>query len=101
MLLDKGFFEATRKCLEECGPYDFNIVTEQSAEGGSSKIDFVALVNGESKGLVEAKSPSVMKKVGELLPPHGIELKWDRGQSLVPKILLKVSALFSVRYNIY
>ena len=41
-----------------------------------------------------------MKKVGELLPPHGIELKWDRNQSLIPKILSKVSALFSVHDNI-
>lgn len=41
-----------------------------------------------------------MKKAGELLPPCGIELKWVCGQSLVPKILSKVSALFPVRYNI-
>ncbi|KIL63596.1 hypothetical protein M378DRAFT_12032 [Amanita muscaria Koide BX008] len=63
-LLDTGFFKATRKCLGEFG------------EGGTSKVDYVALVNDEPKALCEAKSPSVMKKVGELLPPRGIELKW-------------------------
>ena len=41
-----------------------------------------------------------MKIAGELLPSRGIEMKWVRGQSLVPKLLSKVSALFPVRYNI-
>ena len=98
-MLDKGFFEAARRCFGECDPglYDFDTAWEESVEGGSSKIDYVALVNDESKALIEVKSPSVMKKVGELLPAHGIELKWDRNQSLIPKILSKVSALFNVR----
>ena len=89
-MLDHGFFEATRRCLGECGPYSFDTDKEQSVEGGSSKIDYDALVNDESKALVEVKSPSVMKKVGELLPQRGIELKWVCGQSLVPKILSNV-----------
>jgi hypothetical protein len=99
-LLDKGFFEATRKCLGRCGPYRFKTAKEQSVEGGSSKVDYVALVNNESNALLEAGSPSVMKKVGAKLPPHGIELTWVSRQSLVPKILSKVSALFPARYNI-
>ena len=96
-----GFFQATRRCLGECGPYHFQTAKEHSVEGGSSQVDYNALVNDESMVLVEARSPSVMKKVGELLPPHGIELKWVCGQSLVPKILSKVSALFPVRHNIH
>ena len=99
-MLNKGFFEATRRCLGECGPYRFKTAKEQSVEGGSSKVDFHALVNGEPKALLEAKSPSVMKKAGELLPPRGIELKWDCRQSLVSKILSQVSALFPVHFNI-
>ena len=99
-MLNQGFFEATRRCLGECGPYCFKTAKEESVEGGSSKVDYDALVNDESKALLEVKSPSVMKKAGELLPPRGIELKWVCGQSLVPKILSKVSALFPVRYNI-
>ena len=89
-LLDVGFFEATRRCLGLCGPYRFKTDKEQSVEGGSSKVDYDAQVNDESKALVEVKSPSVMKKVGELLPQRGIELKWVCGQSLVPKILSNV-----------
>ena len=54
-------------------------------------------MNDESKALLEANSPSVMKKVGELLPPRGIELVY--GQSLVTKILSKVSALFPVLFT--
>ena len=42
-----------------------------------------------------------MKKIGELLPPRGFELKWVRGQSLVPKILAKVGVLVPVGYNVY
>jgi hypothetical protein len=99
-LLDKGFLEAARRCLWEYDQSHFETAKEQSVEGGSSKVDYDVLVNDELKALLEAKSPSVMKKVGELLPPRGIELKWVCRQSLVPKILSKVSALFPVRYNI-
>jgi hypothetical protein len=49
------------------------------------------LADDERSVLVEAESPTIMKKVSELLPPHGIELKWVRGQSVVPTILQKVS----------
>jgi hypothetical protein len=84
----------------QCGPYRFKTAKEQSVERGSSQVDYDALVDDESKALLEVKLPSVMKKTGELLPPHGIEFKWVCSQSLVPKILSKVSALFRVRYNI-
>jgi hypothetical protein len=93
-LLDVGFFQAIRKCLGECGPYDFETAKEQSVEGGSSKIDYDLLVNDESKALFEAKSPSVMKAVGAQLPQRGIELKWVCGLSLVPKILSNVSTIY-------
>jgi hypothetical protein len=99
-LLTLGFFAATRKCLAEYGEYSFAIDEENSVEGGSSSVDCAVLVNGGGTALCEAKSPSFMKKVGELLPPYGIELKWVRGQSLVPKILTKVSMLFPVSYNV-
>ena len=41
-----------------------------------------------------------MKRAGEYLPPHGIELNWVKGQSLVPKILAEVSTPISVGYNV-
>jgi len=41
-----------------------------------------------------------MKKAGDSLPPHGIELTWVSGQRLVPKTLAKVSTPIPVGYNI-
>jgi hypothetical protein len=81
------------------GRYDFQTTRESAAENGSSKVDYVLLVDGVKNVLVEAESPSVTEKVGELLPPHGIKLMWVRGQSLVPKILAKASMPFPVSSN--
>lgn len=55
-------------------------------------------MDSEPNALCELKSPSVIAKAGEMLPPHGIELKWFRGQSLMPKILAEVNMLFPVGY---
>lgn len=94
-LLDKGVFQAARKCLWEYDQYLFKTIKEDVAVGGSSKVDYVAQVDGKGIALCEANSPSVMKKVGEWLPPHGIKLTWVRSQPLVPKIFAKVSMPFS------
>jgi len=51
------------------------------------------IVNDEPTSLCEAKSPSVMEKVGELLPALGIELEWNHSPSLVRRILGKVSSI--------
>ncbi|KIM76170.1 hypothetical protein PILCRDRAFT_98772 [Piloderma croceum F 1598] len=64
---------------------------------GGSKVDYVELVDNELKVLCEAKSPSVMKKVDELLPSHGIQLKWVHGQPLVPRILAKATLYLGLR----
>jgi hypothetical protein len=89
-LLDKGFFVAARKCLWEYDRSIFETTKENMVKGATSKVDYVVLVDNEPKGLCEAKPPSVMEKVGNSLPPRGIELKWVPGQPLVPKILAKV-----------
>jgi hypothetical protein len=77
------------------GQHFLEIDEEKAAEGGSSKVGYVLQVDDERKILVELASPSVMKKVGDLLPRKGIELTWARDQSLLPKILAKVSTLLS------
>lgn len=69
----------------------FNTSKEATVEGSRSKIDYVALIDDEEKLLCEAKSPSVMKKFGELLPARGFELEWIPSPSLVRRILGKVS----------
>jgi hypothetical protein len=80
--------------LWEYGGYDFDTVVEDRVEAGTSKVDYVGQVNGEDKALCEAKSPSVMAGIGELLPLHRFELHMVRGQSLVPKFFGKVSTYF-------
>lgn len=99
-MLEKGAFTAIEKCLWVYGRHVFDTLEENLVDGASSKVDYVAVVDNETKALCEAKSPSVMEQVGNLLPPHGIELKWIVGQPLVPKILSKVSLLSPVGYNI-
>jgi hypothetical protein len=101
-LLDRGVYEAARKFLAEYGGYCFATDEENSVQGGGSdRADYqVALVNDSSKVLCKVKSPSVMKKVGELLPARGIELEWNHSQSLVRRILSKVSTLFFVSNNV-
>jgi len=89
-LLDKRFFSAANACLNTYGEYIFRTAKEDG-KGGNSKVDYVGLVDDERSVLAEAKSPSVMKIVGGMLPARGIELKWVRNQSLVPNILQEVS----------
>lgn len=90
-LLDKGLFTATQVCLDMFGEYVFRTAKEEHVEGGTSKVDYVGMVDDERKVLTEAKSPSVMKALGDSLPAHGIKLEWVTRQSLESKILHKVS----------
>lgn len=53
-------------------------------------MNYILLVDEEAKALCEVTSPSVMKTLDKLLPPHGIKLKWARGQSVVPGIFSQV-----------
>jgi hypothetical protein len=51
--------------------------------------------------LCEAKSPSVMKHVGDRLPPEGIELLWDpRDPNVMRNVLNKVNIIFPVACNV-
>ena len=94
VLLSKGVLNALGDCLGEYGRYNFLAETDQVADRGNSRIDYVLKVDGEDRGLLEAESPSVMNNVRGLLPLNGIELTWARGQSLAAKMLTNVSMLF-------
>jgi hypothetical protein len=94
-LLNIGFLDAAQKCLSICGDDTFEPLHDASVKGGSSKVDYVALVGGEERALIEAKSPSVMRRLGELLPDLGFTLTWQNNssESLEQKILTNVSTL--------
>ena len=81
------------------GRHELDVEDENSIEGGTSKVDYVLLVGDKKLALCEAKSPSVMRKVGEGLPERGFKLDWVRGQVLIPKILTKVSTRSPISYN--
>jgi len=92
MFLALGVFKATTTCL---WLFDqsvaFQVLPEQTVEGAGSIVDFHALVNRGLIALVEAKSPKVMHKLGELLPRNAFEMRWTSGSSnLVSKIFSKV-----------
>jgi len=91
-LLDFGVFEATRKCLRLFDQSSFfQVEAEQKIVGAGSIVDFHALVNDDIVAIVEAKSPKVMHKLGELLPQNAIEMKWMAGSTnLLFKIFSKV-----------
>ena len=98
-MLQTGVFNAAHACLFEYGHHRFHSDEENYSEGGTSKVDYVLLVGDDKPALCEVKSPSVMHRVGELLPERGIELTWCRGQSLIPKIFTKVSTPSPISYN--
>jgi hypothetical protein len=54
-----GFFQAARRCFEKYNVSRFHTVVEDSVEGGTSKVDYVAVVEGEPKALCKEMSPSV------------------------------------------
>ena len=49
--------------------------SEQKVAVARPAVDYYVLINGEPVALVEAKSPRVMDKLGELLPRKGFEMR--------------------------
>ena len=93
VLLEQGVFTAADYCLQIYRrDYRLLISDEHVAQGQSAgKVDFMGSIDEESVILIEAKSPSVMKKVCDQLPVHGLELKWGPNQPFISKIFHEVS----------
>jgi hypothetical protein len=67
-------------CLYLYG-FDFDF-QPQPQHPSHSLVDFVGSLKEDQDNLVdkvlcEAKSPSVMRRVGDTLPQEGVELKWN------------------------
>ena len=68
------------------------IRVEQGVEGARSVVNFHALVDDKLVALVEVNSPTVMNKLGELLPQNAFEIRWTTGStSLVSLLFSKVA----------
>src|SRR5258708_8884023 len=87
MLLSLGVFTAAGKCLGKYDQCKFKALPEQKVAIAKSAVDFHALINGEPVALVEAKSPRVMDKLGELLPRKGFEMRWMPGSSILTSLV--------------
>ncbi len=86
-LLDFGVYMATEKCLSIYGIHTFDAPSEQRVDGAGSAVELVVLV--------EAKSPRVMCKLGEVLPRSGFRMRWTRGSpSLASRVISKVRVWF-------
>ena len=84
-LLDLGVFNAMARCLWEYDRSKFRMPHEQRVGGVTSAVGFHILVNNKHVALVEAKSPSVMNKLGELLTQNAFKMRWQ--QTTFPSLL--------------
>ncbi|KAH9065337.1 hypothetical protein EDB87DRAFT_1672682 [Lactarius vividus] len=89
MILDRGFFLAATFCLEAYGGHRFAKTGEH--------VDYLGMADGRHIVLVEAKSPSVMKAVGDSLPIRAFKLNWAPGESLISKVLLNAALHLGLR----
>jgi len=90
-LLILGVSKAAAECLFEYDQSNFEMTLEQRVEGARSVVDFHALVDDKLAALVEAKSPTVMNKLGELLPQNAFKIRWTAGSTnLVSLVFSKV-----------
>lgn len=76
-----------------------------STSGPAPWLIFVGLLEDQDnlvdKVLCEAKSPSVMRHVGDTLLQEGVELFWNpRDSSVIRNVLNKVNVVFPVACNV-
>ena len=88
--MNAGVLKAVAYCSQEISGDEAYFDSEHKGREGLSKANYVGMLGEKPVVLVEAKSPTVMKVMGESLPPHGISLKWLAGETLVPRIFQKM-----------
>ncbi|KIM82646.1 hypothetical protein PILCRDRAFT_97458 [Piloderma croceum F 1598] len=98
VIVRQGILITVHKCLAVHGSHRFKTSKEDSVEGGCSKVDYIVLVDDEEKVLFEEKSPSVMKKLDEVLLVQGFKLQWIPSSSLVWRMLGKSTLYMGFRW---
>lgn len=88
--MDDGVLKAAAYCSQEISAEEAYFEPEHAVTRGHSKVDYLGSLGEKPVVLVEAKSPTVMMRMGELLPTHGISLKWVTEEPLVPRVFQKV-----------
>ena len=86
-LLDFGVFKAAADCLFRYDQSDFEIRLQQRVEGTRTVVDFHALVDDKLVAVVEAESPTMMIKLGELLPQNAFKIRWTTGSTSLVSLL--------------
>ena len=95
--LPTGVFNPMERCLWDYGHSNLNTLAKQRVQGAMSAINSHILINSELMALVEAESPNVMNKFGELLAQNAFEMRWTSGStSLVSSIFSKVGVCFPI-----
>jgi len=100
VLLDRGVFTAAEVCLLKYDKSTFKARSEQRFGEARSIVDFHVLVNKKLVAIVEAKSPTVMHRLGELLTRNinAFELRWTKGsRNLVSQVFSRVGIRFLIR----
>lgn len=77
--------------------YDPQLEVSCEREGSSrSKVDMVIFVNNICRILLEVKSPTVMEHICNIVPLHGMKLRWEPGGPLLSKVFLKVNSYLPI-----
>jgi hypothetical protein len=93
VLLNAGVLQSAALCFQTICPGNFLHLVREPSAGGCSKVDY-AVKLGEDEShvvLIEAKSPSVMMKMSEVLPRSTMTLRWMTEEPLAPEIFQKVN----------
>jgi hypothetical protein len=93
-LLAVGVERALARCAEVYDP-QLDVECKYKTRYGSSlsQVDTAIFVNNVHHILQEAKSPTVMEAIRNILPHHGVDLRWATGGTLLMKVFLKVTYL--------
>jgi hypothetical protein len=98
-LLIMGVHLALRRFMQIYNPERRVACRDQPRSGQSlSRVDWAVFVDDEDCILVEAKSPTVMRAISEILPPIGAHLQWREGGGFLARIFLKVFPFHLVLY---
>jgi hypothetical protein len=90
---------ALARCAAIYDP-SLRVFRPQRRSGDSlSRVDWAVFEDDMDHVILEAESPTVMKAVGERLPLNGAHLRWQQGENLLSKVLLKVISFPRILYD--